>query len=224
MPVVIEDAKERIAKRIAEEFANVTEPVFINTGVGVPTLVPNYIKNDNVFVHAENGILGVGHEAVGEECDNELINAGRQMITINPGACFFDSTDSFAMIRGKHIDVSIIGAFEVDDKGNIANWTIPNGKHLGVGGAMDLVTGAKQVIVAMQHCGKGNKVKLKKDCTLPITGYGVVKTVVTEYALFRFRDEKMILEEIAPEISLEELKSITEADYVVSKQLKVMKT
>lgn len=222
MAVMIEDAKERIAKRVALEFESYEDPVYINTGVGIPTLVPNYIKNDNVFVQAENGILGVGREAVGDECDYELINAGRQMIIVKPGASFFSSTDSFAMIRGGHIDASIIGAFEVDEKGNIANWIIPNGKQLGVGGAMDLVTGAKKVIVAMQHCGKGGKVKLKKECTLPITGFSEVDMVITEYAVFAFEKGKMILKEIAPEITMEELREMTEANFTVPEDLKIM--
>lgn len=222
MLVPIEDAKERIARRVAQIWDNNENPVYINTGVGIPTLVPNYLKNDNVFVQAENGILGVDREAVGDECDYELINAGRVMVTVRPGASFFSSSDSFAMIRGGHIDASILGAFEVDSVGNIANWIIPNGKQLGVGGAMDLVTGAKKVIVAMQHCGKGGKIKLKKECTLPITGFNEVDMVVTEYAVFEFVNKQMILKEIAPEITLDDLKEFTEAEYIVSDDLKVM--
>lgn len=218
-----EEAKVRIAKRIAQEFSSNEEVLFINTGVGIPTLVPDYITNSNVFIQAENGMLGVGKLAEGDQIDPQLINAGRQHVLETPGCSFLDSSQSFCMIRGGHIDASIIGAFEVDQHGNVANWIIPNGKQMGVGGAMDLVSGANKIIIAMQHTGKNQESKVKKECTLPITGYGEVDMLVTEYAVFTFTDGKMVLEEIAPEITLDYLKSITEAEFAISPELKQIK-
>lgn len=217
-----EQAKERIAKRISQEFHAEDQVLFINTGVGIPTMVPGYIKENNLVVQAENGILGVGPLAFGDDVDPQLINAGRQPVMQTIGCSFFDSTTSFGMIRGGHIDATILGAFEVDQHGNIANWIIPNGKQLGVGGAMDLVTGAKRVIIAMTHTNRKGQSKVKKECTLPVTGYGEVDMLVTEYAAFIFENGKMILTDIAPEITLEELKSVTEAEYEISPDLKVM--
>lgn len=217
-----ESAKIRIAERIAREFTemSVNKEIFVNLGVGIPTLVANYVEGENVFLQAENGMLGVGCAATPEEEDPNLINAGRVKVTQTAGCAFFDSATSFGMIRGGHVDATVIGAFEVDEKGNIANWIIPNGKQLGVGGAMDLVSGANKVYVAMQHVSKKGKAKLVHECTLPITGYGEVDVVVTEYALFRFKNGKMILEEIAPEITLEELKAVTEAEFDTEEPLK----
>lgn len=222
MSISNEDAKILIAKRIAKEFESVDDIVFINTGVGIPTLVPNYIKNENVVIQAENGMLGVGPFAEGEQIDPQLINAGRQPVLATPGCSFFDSSASFGMIRGGHIDATIIGAFEVDQKGNVANWIIPNGKQMGVGGAMDLVSGTKRVIIAMRHTSKDKKSKVKRECTLPVTGFGEVDMLVTEYAVFTFENGRMILQEIAPGVTLEYLKSITEAEYEVSKDLKII--
>lgn len=217
-----EEAKVRIAKRIAREFEAEDQILFINTGVGMPTMVPDFIKSKNVVVQAENGILGVGPLAVGDQVDPQLINAGRQHIMETIGCSYFDSSVSFGMIRGGHIDATILGAFEVDEKGNIANWIIPNGKQLGVGGAMDLVTGAKKVIIAMMHTDKKNRTRVKKECSLPVTGYGEVDMLVTEYAVFVFENQKMILKEIAPEINLDYLKSITEAEYLIDADLKTL--
>ena len=217
-----EAAKVRIAKRIAREFTSEDQILFINTGVGIPTMVPGFIETENVVVQAENGILGVGPLAEDDQIDPQLINAGRQPIMETPGCSYFDSSTSFGMIRGGHIDATILGAFEVDQHGNIANWIIPNGTQLGVGGAMDLVAGAKRVIIAMQHTNKKNETKVKKECSLPVTGYGEVDMLVTEYAVFVFEDGKMVLKEIAPEISLDYLKSITGAEYEISPDLKVM--
>lgn len=217
--------KERIVKRIAQEFIGSKMPIFINLGVGMPTMVANYLRGEeNVYLQAENGMLGVGPQAPPEKEDRQLINAGRQPVTETPGCCFFDSATSFGMIRGGHIDVTVIGAFEVDEKGNIANWIIPDGKMLGVGGAMDLVTGAKRVIIAMQYLDKKGRSKLKKACSLPITGFGEADLVVTEFGVFRFENGRYVLMEIAPEVSLEELKKITEAAFDVADDLKVMTT
>ena len=218
-------AKKRIAKKIAMEFTAQSEQkdLFINLGVGIPTMIADYIESNRVFLQAENGMLGVGPAACEEEKDCLLINAGRIAITETKGCCYFDSSMSFGMIRGGHIDATVIGAFEVDEKANIANWIIPNGKQLGVGGAMDLVTGAKKVYVAMQHMTKKGTSKIVKECSLPITGFGEVDVVVTEFGLFRFKDGDLYLEEIAPEISLEELIEVTEAKFKVSENLCKMK-
>ena len=217
-----EVAKNRIAKRIAKEFQSEDQTLFINTGIGIPTMVPAFVNTDSVVVQAENGILGVGPLAVGDEADNQLINAGRQLITETLGCCYFDSSTSFGMIRGGHIDATIIGAFEVDQHGNVANWIIPNGKQLGVGGAMDLVAGANRVIIAMQHTSRNGESKVKKECTLPVTGYGEVDLLVTEFAVFVFEGGKMILKEIAPDITMEELLSVTEGEFMVDPELKLM--
>ena len=216
-----ESAKIRIVKRIAREFMEMSSDrdIFVNLGVGTPTMVADYVEGDHVFLQAENGMLGVGPAAEPGKEDPLLINAGRVKVTETVGCAYFDSATSFGMIRGGHIDATVIGAFEVDQEGNVANWIIPNGKQLGVGGAMDLVAGAKKVYIAMPHTNKKGKPKLVPKCTLPVTGYGEVDVVVTEYALFRFKEGRMILEEIAPEITLEELKEVTAAEFVVSETL-----
>ncbi len=216
-----EDASARIAKNIAALFNQAQDITIVNLGIGIPTEVANFIDNDNVFLQAENGMLGVGPIAVGDEIHPQLINAGRQPVKETPGCVFFDSCTSFGMIRGGHIDATVLGAFEVDQHGNVANWIIPNGRMLGVGGAMDLVTGAKKVIIAMVHTSKGQP-KLIKECTLPITGHGEVDIVVTELAMFFFENKKIILKYIAPEIDVEYLKSLTEFPFAVSSELKTM--
>lgn len=218
-----EEAKIRIAKRIAEEFNFQGKNLFINLGVGIPSLVANYINNPHVFLQAENGILGVGPVAENEKIDRQLINASRQPITETAGCSYFDSCLSFGMIRGGHIDYTVIGAFEVDQHGNIANWIIPNGKQLGVGGAMDLVSGAKKVIIAMQHTSKEGKPKIVNKCTLPITGEAEADMIVTEWAVFCFEEGKLILKEIAPEVDAEMVRSLTEAEFEISPSLQVIR-
>ncbi|HWR30650.1 MAG TPA: 3-oxoacid CoA-transferase subunit B [Negativicutes bacterium] len=217
-----EIAKERIAKRIAQEFRLTTNRLFLNLGVGIPTMVADYVNNANVFVQAENGMLGVGPLAKSDEEDWQLINAGRQMVTMTKGCSFFDSSVSFGMIRGGHVDATVLGAFEVDEAGNIANWIIPNGKQLGVGGAMDLVSGANRVIVAIQHQDKKGKSKIKKSCALPITGFHEADLIITEYAVFAYEDGGLVLKEIAPEVTLEDIRMMTEAAYKVSATVKTM--
>lgn len=214
--------KIRIAKRIAKELKQEDNYLFVNLGVGIPTMVTDYLEGDNVFIQAENGMLGVGRLAGDDEGDNQLINASRQLVMPTPGCSFIDSSVSFGMIRGGHIDVTVIGALEVDEEGTVANWIVPNGKQLGVGGAMDLVTGAKKVIIAMQHTSGNGKPKLLKRCTLPVTGFGEADMVVTERAVFYLENGKITLHEIAPDITLEELKKITEADFAISPKLKTM--
>ncbi len=214
-------ANARIAKNIAALFNSVEEITILNLGVGIPTQVANYITNDNVFIQAENGMLGVGPIAVGDEIHPQLINAGRQPVKETPGCAYFDSSTSFGMIRGGHIDVTVLGAFEVDRHGNVANWIIPNGKMLGVGGAMDLVVGAKQVVIALMHTSKG-KSKLLRECTLPITGFGAVDVVVTELAMFFFEKGRILLKAIAPEVDVDYVRSVTEFEFTVSDDIKVM--
>lgn len=216
-----ETAKARIARCIARELSEMSlaKNIFVNLGVGIPTMVAEYVSSKRVFLQAENGMLGVGPAADEKHADPQLINAGRIKVTETPGCSYFDSSASFGMIRGGHIDATVIGAFEVDQSGNVANWIIPNGKMLGVGGAMDLVAGARRVFVAMQHLSGKGKSKLVRQCALPVTGYGSVDTVVTEYAVFRFTKGNMVLTSIAAEITLDELKSITPAEYVVSSKL-----
>jgi len=213
--ILEQEAKERIASVIARHFDRKAQNgrLFINLGVGIPTMVANYVTSPNIYVQAENGMLGVGCAAPEGQMDHDLINAGRTCVTETPGCVYMDSAESFGMIRGGHVDATVIGAFEVDQKGNIANWIIPNGKQLGVGGAMDLVTGAREVVIAMQHTSKNGKPKLVKQCTLPITGLGEADMVVTEYAVFVFDKGRLILREIAPEITLDELRAITDADF-----------
>jgi len=210
-----QEAKERIASTIARYFDKKAQSdrLFINLGVGIPTMVANYVTTPGIYIQAENGMLGVGCAAPEGQMDHDLINAGRTCVTETPGCAYFDSAISFGMIRGGHVDATVIGAFEVDQHANIANWIIPNGKQLGVGGAMDLVTGAREVVIAMQHTSKNGKPKLVKQCTLPITGIGEADMVVTEYAVFVFDKGRLILKELSPEVTLEELRAITDADF-----------
>lgn len=217
-----ETAKARIAGRIAKEFSEMSKEkdLFVNLGVGIPTMVADHIDSKRVFLQAENGMLGVGPAACEGECDPLLINAGRIKVTETPGCSYFDSCMSFGMIRGGHVDATVIGAFEADQEGNVANWIIPGGKMLGVGGAMDLVAGARRVYIAMQHLSKKGKPKILKKCTLPITGYEKIHAIVTEYAVFRFRNKNMYLEEICPNMTLNDLREITPAEYIVSDDMK----
>ncbi|MBM6985959.1 MAG: 3-oxoacid CoA-transferase subunit B [Acidaminococcaceae bacterium] len=217
-----DEAKDRIAEFIAKEFeaASKKHPLYVNLGVGIPTKVADHLKpGAEIYLEAENGMLGVGPAAKPEEADPLLINAGRVKVTETPGCSYMSSVDSFGIIRGGHVDATVIGAFEVDENGDLANWIVPNGKQLGVGGAMDLVSGARKVYIAMQHCNKKGKAKIIEKCTLPLTGVGVVDVIVTEYAVFRFLKGKMFLTAISDNISLEELKSITPANYTVSDKL-----
>ncbi|MHC1717822.1 MAG: 3-oxoacid CoA-transferase subunit B [Acidaminococcaceae bacterium] len=216
-----EAANIRIAKNIASIFNEAEDITIINLGVGLPTTVANYVTNEKVFIQAENGMLGVGSIAEGADIHPQLINAGRQSVKQTPGCAFFDSATSFGMIRGGHIDYTVLGAFEVDEDGNIANWIIPNGKMFGVGGAMDLVVGANKVVIAMMHTSKGEP-KLLKKCTLPVTGYGEVDIVVTEMAMFFFENGKIILKKIAPEVDVDYVRSITEFDFEVAEDLQKM--
>ena len=209
--------KERIVKRAVKEIVN---GMNVNLGIGMPTLVANEIPSDfQVLLQSENGLLGIGPYPDESQVDPDLINAGKETVTAVPGASFFDSAESFAMIRGGHIDVAILGGMEVSEKGDLANWMIPGKMVKGMGGAMDLVQGAKRVVVIMEHVSKFGESKIKKECTLPLTGKKVVHRLITELAVFDFTEEGMVLIEVASGVSVEEIREKTEADFVVSENL-----
>ena len=206
--------KNQIAKRIAQELR---EGYYVNLGIGIPTLVANYIPEGmNVVLQSENGLLGIGPFPTEEDVDADLINAGKQTITMVPGSALFSSAESFAMIRGGHVDLTILGAMEVSENGDIANWKIPGKMVKGMGGAMDLVASAKNIIVAMQHVNKDGESKLLKKCSLPITGLNCVKKIVTELAVLEILPEGGFkLLEIAPGVSVEDVQKATEGKLVI---------
>jgi 3-oxoacid CoA-transferase subunit B len=214
--------KTGIAKRIAQE---VRDGMYINLGIGIPTLVANYIpKNLNVVLQSENGLLGIGPFPTDELVDADLINAGKQTITMMPGSALFSSAESFAMIRGGHVDLTILGAMEVSENGDIANWKVPGKMVKGMGGAMDLVASAKNIIVAMQHCSKEGASKLLKQCTLPITGLNCVKKIVSDLAVLDVLPEGGFkLLERAPGVSVEEIKKATEGKLIIEGEIPEMK-
>ncbi|MEM8901507.1 MAG: CoA transferase subunit B [Bacteroidota bacterium] len=206
-----------IAKRIAKELQ---DGWYVNLGIGIPTLIANYIPQGlNVEFQSENGILGMGPFPYEGEEDADLINAGKQTITSLPGASIFDSATSFAMIRGRHINLTVLGAMEVSQNGDIANWKIPGKMVKGMGGAMDLVASAENIIVAMTHANRKGKSKLLKECTLPLTGVNCVKKIVTNMAVLEVKDGKFWLLERAPGISVEEIQAATEGDLVVEGEI-----
>ncbi len=206
-------SREQIAQRIAKELR---DGYYVNLGIGIPTLVANYIpKGMEVMFQSENGILGMGEFPTEETIDPDLINAGKQTVTVIKGSAFFSSADSFAMIRGGHVDLTVLGAFEVDSTGALASWMIPGKLVKGMGGAMDLVAGAENIIVAMSHASKDGKSKILNKCSLPLTGVNCVKLVVTDLAVLRLEGGKFHLMERAPGVSVEEIKSLTEAELVI---------
>jgi acetate CoA/acetoacetate CoA-transferase beta subunit len=208
--------KEIIAGRIAKELK---DGYYVNLGIGLPTLVVNYVPEDiHITMQSENGILGMGSMCAAGEEDKDVINAGNQRVNVNPGCSFFSSADSFAMIRGGHVDMTVLGALQVDEKGNIASHVVPGKMVPGMGGAMDLIAGAKKVIVAMVHTAKGEP-KILKKCTLPLTAVGKVNMIVTEKAVIEVTPEGLVLTEIMEGSSLEDILKSTEADLIIKEGL-----
>ncbi|MAC96319.1 MAG: succinyl-CoA--3-ketoacid-CoA transferase [Flavobacteriales bacterium] len=213
--------KEQIAQRIAQELQ---DGYYVNLGIGIPTLVANYIPDGiDVTLQSENGLLGMGPFPTEEEVDADLINAGKQTITTRPGSAFFNSADSFAMIRGGKVQLTVLGAMEVDQNGNIANWKIPGKMVKGMGGAMDLVASAENIIVAMMHTNKRGDSKLLKNCTLPLTGVNCITKIVTNLGVFEVENGSFVLKERAPGVSVDEIKAATEGSLMATDDVAEMK-
>lgn len=211
--------REIIARRVAQELK---DGDVVNLGIGMPTMVANYVPEDiDVNFQSENGFIGLGPAPEEGEEDDDIVNAGAQHVTILDGGAFFDSADSFTIIRGGHVDITVLGALQVDKEGNLANWMIPGKMVPGMGGAMDLVVGAKKVIVAMEHTVKGNH-KILNKCNLPLTAVGVVDMIVTEMGVMEVTDEGLVLKEINPGYTVEEVQEATEAELIIPEELKEM--
>lgn len=204
--------QEMIAKRAAKELKG---PLVVNLGIGIPNLIPKYLDDDQVYMHTENGMLGIG-PADEENWDPNLINSGKQPVSEMKGSSYFDSAESFAMIRGGHVGAAVLGVLQVDQTGRIANWSVPGKDIIGVGGAMDLLEGANRIICTMTHTTKTGEPKILKECTYPLTSNRRVDMVITELAVFQFKEGKMYLTELMPGATLEEIQEKTEAEYIVS--------
>ena len=205
--------RESIARRVAQEFR---DGFYVNLGIGIPTQAASYIPEGcEVILHSENGLMGIGDYPLEGEEDADLINAGKETVTTIPGSSFFNAAESFAIVRGGHIDITVIGGMEVDQEGNLANWMVPGKSLKGMGGAMDLVAGSKRVIIAMQHTGPDGASKVLKKCTLPLTGVKVVDTIVTEMAVMKVTSEGLLLLEVQPGFTTQQVLDATEAELIV---------